>query len=246
MTRTWLASVIAVAAGQAAGCIIATGQHDTVDDSDALLDVAWSLRDVDGVVSACPANGTLAAVLSQPVDPLGHALGAPQTDLFDCAAQGGTIRLIPDEYVVSVRIESAAGGSVYADSLASDLIDLTAFDSAASFDIYNDGGYLALAWVLTGATGAPPASLSCGDAGASTIEPVVQAAATGALVDTIPLPCTNGLGISSVIPEGDYLVSLGAATSQRTVGMSAARPVHVAGQNRVTDLEPITIPIAGK
>ena len=72
------------------------------------------------------------------------------------------------------------------------------------------------------------------------------AAATGARVDTIPLPCTNGLGISSVIPEGDYLVSLAAATSQRTVGMSAARPVHVAGQNRVTDLEPIAIPIAGK
>lgn len=214
-----------------------------IDSNDALVDVTWSVRSVGGLEQPCPTGTPTAQVIAQPVDPLtGEPTTASQETLFDCGAKSGTVSLVPDSYVISVHLLDADGSAIYAASLPSGVLDLTAVDVNQAFDIYTDGGYLALGWTLTSPS---DGVLACETAGVTDIVAVLTPTGSGGGVatTTAPIPCVDGTAITSVIPAGAYRVLVRAEATGTAVGSTTLPAEIVRGPNELTAVGTIAIPI---
>ena len=230
-----------IIAGAASGCIISSGDDG---GSAATITAHWDIKQVNGTSLSCPPTYDTAALYSQEIDANYNNVGPPVIDLFDCNAfTANSAPLNPTTYYSWVAIETHDGSQTYA-STVSAFVDLTVSDKTFSADIYDDGGYFQMAWQLTRASNGAP--LLCADvAGINGVESVSTATtgSTQAIVDQFK--CSDHYGVTSVLPEGTYTVSIDAIdSSDHAIGVAdTLTNKPISGPNKVTDLHTITIPI---
>ena len=243
MKRFVLASLIALTASQAAGCII------TSDDDGgefALITANWKVRsEASNSDVPCPPNGTTAALYNQPVDSAGNNNGAVIIDLFNCSDLSGTSDPLPPQMYLSwIELANDNNTIQYAQSLSA-FVDVTNTDKTFSAQILVDGGYFQLAWNLQGAT--TNAQLSCAQAGADGVESIGTEVSTPSNSNSDIFPCEDGSGITAGYTAGSYTVSVAALnTADQSIGTAPEltnRRIEM--PNKVTNLGTITIPITG-
>lgn len=262
MKNLVLGSLIAMAASQAAGCVITTNNNG---GGNAHVQISWNLVQADPTLkgpaqqTSCPPGFDTAALYSQEVDGNGNAIGQPYIDLFDCAAGTGiTSGLPPATYNEWVEIANHDNSAQFASSPSSleqgQIIDLTTSDLSYSTNVVVNGGVFALSWSLVGAQSNAP--LTCAQAGAtggnSGVEAIATVTGTSMAADDI-FDCNNPtLPITDPLPAGDYTISVDALNANmQAIGTAPTIPsaTIVDPQNDpskpVTDLGDITIPIDG-
>ncbi len=239
MKKLVLASLFAVMISPLTGCIISSD-----NGTNATITAHWDIKTVAGQSLSCPPTFDTAALYSQEVDANYNNIGGPTIDLFDCAA-GTAISapLNPTTYYSWITIANHDNSQQYA-STVSAYVDLTNQDQVFSADIYDDGGYFQMAWQLTRASDG--SALLCADvAGIDGVESISTAVAgsSQALVDQFQ--CGDHYGVTSVLPEGTYTVSVDAFnSSMQAIGTAdTITNKTVSGPNLVTDLHTVTIPI---
>ncbi|HEY5952533.1 MAG TPA: hypothetical protein VIV40_43840 [Kofleriaceae bacterium] len=243
MKKLVLASLIALVASQAAGCIITSG-----DDSgdDAFITANWTLRsEASNSTASCPPTYDTAALYNQPIDSAGNSVGQPIIDLFDCVAGHGTSApLPPTRYLSWVVIANHDNTSQYATSLSAE-VDVTAADKTFSTQILVDGGYFQLTWDLKGATSNAP--LTCAAAGltASTSGIQLQAFVSGSNASSADLfTCEDHAGVTAGYVAGNYDVLIDAVDPD-PVGSAPQISSSIRDRNQVTNLGNVIIPITG-
>ena len=234
-----LASLIAASA---TGCIISS------DSGSAHVGATWQVKSVvSNQEIGCPSGIDTAALVNQPVDINGNAVGQPIIDLFDCAAGVGTSASLPaTTYETWVQLTDHPGTTIYAKGLPA-FLDVTDTDLTYNTDILDDGGYFALAWNLVGqATNAPLTCAQAGVSGSSSgVEMLINISGTMTM-DMDQFPCEDGQGISKGYAEGSYTVSVDAFNPSGQVSDSVVKGNQtISGPNMVTDLGTATIPITG-
>jgi hypothetical protein len=248
MNKLLLASVL-IAVSQAAGCIIEASND--YDDGGDVIEVAsisarWSLRNMtDGATTACPTGFDTVQLIAQAIDENGDPVFEPAVDLFDCNARSGLATdLVPDVYQVWIEVRSRDLNRLYAQSL-SQILDLRAEDQRFTTEVLNDGGYFQLSWDLIGKTSNRP--VQCSQAGGiSTIETISTSIADATRAYEDAFACEDGFAVSGGLLEGAYTISLDAFAGDKPVGKATTLTTKViAGQNQVTDLGTIVIPIDG-
>jgi hypothetical protein len=230
-----------IIASAASGCIISSGDDG---GNAATITAHWDIKQVNGTHLTCPPTYDTAALYSQEIDANYNNVGPPVIDLFNCDAfTANSAPLNPTTYYSWVAIETHDGSQTYA-STVSAYVDLTTTDQTFSADIYDDGGYFQMAWQLTRAsTGAP---ILCADVADINGVESVSTATTGssqAIVDQFK--CSDHYGVTSVLPEGTYTVSID-AINHASAAIGTADTLtnkSIVGPNKVTDLHTITIPI---
>ncbi|HEY6035382.1 MAG TPA: hypothetical protein VIV58_14010 [Kofleriaceae bacterium] len=232
-----------IIAGAASGCIISSGNDG---GGSATITAHWDIKQVNGTSLSCPPTYDTAALYSQEIDANYNEIGPPVIDLFDCNAfTADSAPLNPTTYYSWIAIETHDGSQTYA-STTQNFVDLTVSDKTYSADIYDDGGYFQMAWQLQGASSNAP--LLCADvAGIGGVESI--ATVTGgsqAIVDKFQ--CSDHYGLTAVLPEGSYTVSVDAFRASDNAALGA--PVNltnqtISGPNKVTNLHTITLPIDG-
>jgi hypothetical protein len=237
--------LIALAATQAAGCIITSGD-DTGDD--AFISATWQLRnEATNSTATCPPTFDTAALYNQPVDSAGAPIGSPIIDLFNCSAGAGTSApLPPTTYLTWVEIANHDNTSVYAKSLSA-FVDVTVSDKTFNTQILVDGGYFQVQWALQGASSNQP--LTCATAGAAGgVEAVGTDVSNPNNSNSDIFDCEDLRGITAGYTEGSYTISVAALNAaDQSIGTAPALTNKVIqNANRVTDLGTVTIPITGK
>jgi len=231
-------------------CVI----HTTGDDGgggggdSATIAARWSLRNMaDGASTACPAGFDTAQLISQPVDANNVPAGDPIVDLFDCNARAGTsAALPPDVYQVWIEIQNHDGSSVYAQSL-SQFVDVRVQNKAIATQILNDGGYFQLSWDLVGKTS--QRALNCAQVagGIDSVEAISTSVADAHRFYNDKFTCEDHAGVTSGLLQGTYTISIDATNGDKSIGTAASLASNVIhGQNQVTDLGHIVIPIDGQ
>lgn len=247
-----LALVLALAAAsQAAGCVIEVNDRDRGDDGSggavASISARWSLRNMlDGAVTGCPRGFDTVQVFAQSVDGSGAPTGDVHVDLFDCEARNGTSsELWPDLYQVWVEVRSHDLATLYAQSL-SQFVDVRDFDQKFSAELLNDGGYFQLSWDLVGSKSGR--TLDCADvAGLNTITAISTSIADARRVYDDSLVCEDHTTVTGGLLQGAYTIDIEARAGGQSIGGTASLTNQViSGQNRVTDLGHIAIPINGQ
>lgn len=244
MKNLVLTSLIALAASQAAGCIITSGDDD---GEDALISANWTLRsEASGTTAPCPPGFTTAALYNQPVDANGNSVGDVFIDLFDCAnGSGVSAPLPPTTYLTWVEIANDNNTSVYAKSLSA-FVDVTVEDKTFSTQILVDGGYFQLQWNLVG--GSSNASLSCAQANAAGGVSVIGTQVSNPSNSAEDLfDCEDQYGITAGYTMGTYTVSVAALNaSNQSIGTAPELTNKVIDfPNKVTNLGTVNIPITG-
>ena len=240
-----LASLIALAASQAAGCIISSGDDS---GSDAFISATWQLRnEATNTTTGCPSGYDTAALYNQPIDAAGNNAGAVIVDLFDCAAGAGTSAPLPPTlYLTWIEITTHTNtGAPYAKSLSAP-VDVTVSDKTFNAQILNDGGYFQLDWNLVGGTSNQ--SLTCASAQATGVEAIGTDVTNGSNSNSDIFNCEDHTGVSAGYLAGTYTVAVHAlGAGDANIG-SAPDLVNksIRPQNQVTDLGTIMIPITGK
>lgn len=209
----------------------------------AHVGATWQIKNVAGQPQACPNGFDTAALVNQPIDSAGNAVGQPIIDLFDCVAGQGTSAELPaTTYETFVEITDHNGTNVYAKSVPADL-DVTTTDLTYNTDILTDGGYFAFAWMLTQGG----AAVTCSQAGvtgsASGVELVSTLLSNGSMKDD-EFTCEDGMGVTSGLVAGDYTVSIDAFNSAGPIGRGALiNQTSIQPQNQVTNLGTVTVPV---
>ncbi len=245
MKNLVLASLIALAASQAAGCIITTGDDD---GEDAFISATWSLREeaTNNNNVTCPPGFDTAALYNQPVDANGNNAGPVIVDLFDCAAKAGTSApLPPTTYLTWVVIANHDNTDQYATSLSA-FVDVTTSDKTFNTQILVDGGYFQVAWDLVGAQS--NASLTCAQADAAGGVSLIGTQVSNPSNSNEDLfDCEDFSGITAGYTMGTYTVSLAALNAaEQSVGTAPEITNAVIGDaNAVTKLGTVEIPIDG-
>lgn len=243
MKNLVLASLIALTASQAAGCIITSGD----DSEDAFIGAKWTLRsEATNSTATCPPGFNTAALYNQPVDSAGNDAGPVIVDLFDCAAGAGTSApLPPTTYLTWVEIANDNNTQVYAQSLSA-YVDVTTSDKTFETQILVDGGYFQFAWDLRGAS--TNSALSCQDAGVAGGKPAgiqLQAFISGSNESSADIfDCEDGSGITAGYVAGNYDVLIDAIDPD-PVGSAPTISSSIQMPNKVTNLGTVTIPITG-
>lgn len=235
-----------IIAGAASGCIISSGDDGT---DVATITAHWDIKQVNGTSLTCPPTYDTAALYSQEVDADYNDIGPPVIDLFNCDAfTADSAPLNPTTYYSWIAIETHDGSQTYA-STTQNFVDLTTSDKTYSANIYDDGGYFQMSWQLQGASTNAP--LLCADVPAIDGVESVSTAVTGssqAIVDQFK--CTDHYGLTAVLPEGTYTVSIDAfdgSNPPKALGMPVTLTNQaIVGPNKVTDLHKVTLPIDGK
>jgi hypothetical protein len=250
MTKLALATVMATLVSHAAGCVIDTtdrppgGGGGGVDV--ATISARWSLRNmIDGSTSRCPSGFDTVQLLAQAIDSNGDPVDEPAADLFDCNARSGVMTdLPPDVYQVWIEVLSRDRTQLYAQSL-SQLLDLRQVDQTFETDVLNDGGYFQLSWDLVGKTTNRP--LGCSQVvGLDKIKTISTSVASAAFAYDDSFVCEDHAAVSRGLLEGTYTISIDAVAGSTPVGQAPALTTTlIAGQNQVTDLGTIVIPISG-
>jgi len=245
-------SLLAPLAALVAGCVIETrdrpgsGGGDGPGDDYAAISARWSLRNMrDGASTGCPRGFDTIELVSQEIDDAGAAIGAPAVDLFDCdVGSGRSSALFPGVYQAWIEVRSPDLDALYAQSL-SQILDVRRANQVLTTDVLNDGGYFQLAWDLVGKTTNRP--LSCDDAQrAGTIDLFSVSVADAQRAYDDPFDCADHGGVTRGLLAGTYTVTLEARAGSGAI----ASPVtltnkSIAGQNAITDLGLIMIPIDG-
>ncbi len=245
MKRIVLASLIALAASQAAGCVITSGDDDGGED--AFISATWKLRsEATNSDATCPPGFTTAALYNQPIDANGNNAGQVFIDLFNCEANAGTSApLPPTTYLTWVEITNDNNTSVYAQSLSA-VVDVTVSDKTFNTQILVDGGYFELAWDLRGA--ATNNTLSCAQANAAGgVEAVGTQVSNPNNSNSDIFDCEDGRGVTAGYTTGQYTVSVAALNaSEQSIGTAPELTNKtIEAPNKVTNLGTITIPIDG-
>ncbi|HSD89810.1 MAG TPA: hypothetical protein VLB44_19900 [Kofleriaceae bacterium] len=244
MKNLVLGSLIAIAASQAAGCIITSGDDG---GANAYITANWQIKhQASNTVITCPPTFDTAALYNQPVDAAGNNVGAVVVDLFDCAASTGTSApLVPGLYLSWIEIANHDNTQVYAKSLSAN-VDITVQDKSFSAQILDDGGYFQLAWTLKGeSTNAP---LSCAQAGAAGgVEAIGTDIANASNSASDQFDCEAHYGVTAGYVQGTYTVSVNALNAA-DVPISPSQNLTnkiIQPKNMVTNLGTIEIPITG-
>jgi hypothetical protein len=236
--------LIALAASQAAGCIITSGD----DSEDAFITANWQLASIaDNQNVSCPPGYDTAALYNQPIDQAGNSIGSPVIDLFDCVNKRGTSApLEPGLYLSWIEIANHDNTSVFAKSLSAP-VDTTFDDKSFDAQILVDGGYFQLGWDLVdAATNAP---LSCAQAGATNgVEAIATDVSTPSNSASDQFDCEEGLD-SYVVTAGylaaTYTISV-AALGANEASIGTAPEItnkRILDKNQVTNLGTVIIPI---
>jgi len=228
-----------------AACVVETHRdRGGGGDSGATISARWSLRNMaDGATTACPVGFDTVQMIAHAVDASGDAVGDPSVDLFDCDARTGRSAVLPsDIYQVWLEIRSHDLATLYAQSL-SQVLDVRTADRTITADLLNDGGYFQLTWDLVDATTHRP--VECSQVvGLDTIEAVSTSVADAHVAYDDQRVCQDHAAVSGGLLQGSYTITINAMAGGRSVG-AAAMLTHqvIQGQNRVTDLGNIIIPI---
>lgn len=248
MTRLALAFVTATLVSQTAACVVETRGRDHGGGSAdvATISARWAFRNMaDGATTPCPAGFDTVELLAQPVGDSGAPLGDPNVDLFDCAAATGlSTDLPPGVYQAWIEVRSHDLQALYAQSL-SQVLDVRQADESFSTDILNDGGYFQLSWDLVAASTNRP--LDCSQvSGVDSILAVSTSMADAHRVYDDRRACADHAGVTAGLLQGTYTITIDAMAGDRSLGAATALTNQtIAGQNQVTPLGTITIPIDG-
>jgi hypothetical protein len=244
--------LLAAAASQAAGCIVHATDRDPGGGGGggggvevAAITAKWSLRNMlDGATTRCPTGFDTVELVALPVDDRGNAIGEPAVDLFDCDARAGaSTDLVPALYQVWIEVRSHDRASLYAQSL-SQVLDVRQVDQAFTTDILNDGGYFQFAWDLVGQATSRP--LSCAQVvGLNTVKAVSALVAGPIRAYDDLLACEDHATVTGGLLQGPYTIDIDAMVGSASVGGVTLTNKTIAGQNRVTDLGVVIIPITG-
>ena len=229
-----------------AGCVIETTDRADQGGDAATISARWSLRNMtDGAVTLCPPGIDTVQLFAQAIDDQGTPVADPSVDLFDCDRGAGTSDgLVPDVYQVWIELRSHDLATLYAQSL-SQILDVRRADQKFSTDVLNDGGYFQLAWDLVGADSNRP--IDCAQVtGLDAIVAISTSVADPHRAYDDRLRCEDHATITGGLLAGAYRVSIDARASGTSIG-SAIRLTDqtISGQNRVTDLGHLLIPIDG-
>jgi hypothetical protein len=239
MKNLVLASLIALAASQAAGCIISSGSDDV-----ARVSASWTLRsEATNTAATCPPTFDTAALYNQPVDGAGNTIGSPYIDLFDCARGAGTSAgLEPGRYLTWIDITNSNNTQKYASSLSA-YIDVTRTDKTFNAQILVDGGYFQLQWGLVDSTNNAP--LTCAQANADGVEAIGALVTNPSNANSDIFDCADNYGITAGYVEGTYTVSVHAVNAaNQQLGNSIVRGNQVIqSPNKVTNLGTFMVPI---
>jgi len=244
MKNLVLASLITLAASQAAGCIITSGD-DT--GSDAFISATWQIRsEQTNSQLPCPIGFGTAALYNQPIDANGNNAGTVFVDLFNCVDGAGTSApLPPTTFLTWVEITNDNNTNVYAKSLSA-VVDVTVSDKTFNTQILDDGGYFQLQWALQGASSNAP--LTCAQAGAAGgVEAVGTDVSNPNNSNSDIFDCEDQYGVTAGYTAGMYTVSV-AALNANDLSVGTAPTLTnkvIALRNQVTNLGTITIPITG-
>lgn len=249
MTKLACAIAMAVLGSQTAACVIHTDDHGHSGGGGggtalASISARWSLRNmVDGAFTRCPTGFDTVELLAMPVDADGVPLDEPSVDLFDCESRAGSSTdLLPDIYQVWIEVRSRDRQALYAQSL-SRILDVRTADQGFSTDILNDGGYFQLSWDLVGASTNRP--LACAQVtGLDSVFAVSTSVADAHRVYEDRRLCDDYAGVSEGLLQGSYTITIDAMAGNRSLG-AVALTDQIAGQNRITDLGTVTIPLDG-
>jgi hypothetical protein len=249
MTKLALATVVTLAS-QAAGCIV---QTDHQGDGGLGVEVAtisarWSLRNMlDGATTACPAGFDTVRLFMQPIDANGDPLDAAAEDRFDCSDRAGVATdLFPGVYQVWIEVSSHDLKQTYAQSL-SQVLDVTLADDTFATEMLNDGGYFQVAWDLVGKSTNRP--VQCSQvAGLDTLKAISTFVSSTTRAYDDSFACDDHFAVSGGLLEGDYTIAIDAVVAKdggTSVGKAAPLSAKIEGQNRVTNVGTISIPING-
>lgn len=248
MNKLAIATALTMLVSQAAGCIIETVPDDDFDVIEvATISAQWSMRNMaDGATTACPTGFDSVELIAQSIDEAGNPIDEPAVDLFDCEDRRGTATdLTPDLYQVWIEVRSHDLTRLYAQSL-SQVLDLRTVDQTFRTEVLNDGGYFQLSWDLIGRTTNRP--LSCAQAGVAVdkLNAISTSMADATRVYTDSFACEDGTAVSGGLLQGSYTIEINALSGDKPVGSATTLTTKViAGQNQVTDLGTILIPIDG-
>jgi len=230
-----LASLIAASA---TGCIISS------DSGSAHVGATWQVKSVvSNQEIGCPSGIDTAALVNQPVDINGNAVGQPIIDLFDCAAGVGTSASLPaTTYETWVQLTDHPGTTIYAKGLPA-FLDVTDTDLTYNTDILDDGGYFSFAWQLTQG-GAPTDCASAGVEGSQSGVELTATVTGGTASADDQFTCDDGSGVTSGYPAGNYTIHIDAFTSAGALGSGADIPSATIGrQNQVTNLGTVSVSV---
>jgi hypothetical protein len=248
MNKLALATVMAVV-WQAAGCIVETGRHHG-DGGGGSVEVAtisarWSLRNMlDGATTACPGDFDSVRLIMQPIDDNGDPVGDAAEDRFDCSDRAGVATdLFPDVYRVWIEIVSHDLNKLYAQSL-SQVLDVRKVDETFTAEVLNDGGYFQIGWDLVGkATNRP---VQCAQVpGLDTIKAISTFVSSTTRAYDDSFVCDDHFAVSGGLLQGSYTIAIDALDGATSVGRAAPLNAKIDGQNRVTNVGTIAIPIDG-
>ena len=211
----------------------------------AYTTASWAIKNVAGTIQACPTNFDTAALYSQALDATGQPTGQPIVDLFNCADGTGVSAPLPvGMYQTWVAITDTTGANTYAQSLSA-TVDLTTSDKTFTADIYTDGGYFQMAWTFMG--GATGNTLTCADLGADSMK-VDSNMTTGVGMFEDLFTCSDGRGVTSVLPTGNYDLTLTAfdSATMMSKAVTTSNAHTIQAPNKVTDLGTIIFTIIGQ
>lgn len=246
MKNLVLGSLIAIAATQAAGCVIESDSGET-----ATVSATWSFRnEASGTATGCPAGYDTVALYNQALDgdycdPTTPATGATCIELFDCTALAGvSAPLRPTVYKTWLEVTDHNNSSTYAQSTEAD-VDVTFSDKTFSAQILNDGGYFLFGWNIVAASNNAP--LSCADDPGGVSIVATDVADTNYFHDD-DFDCEDGADYTAGYRAGTYTVSVAALdASNNPIGQAPALTNKVIGtHNAITNLGTINIPISGR
>ena len=245
MNKLVLATMVTLVS-QAAGCIIEDrgGNHGGSVEV-ATISARWSLRNmVDGATTVCPDGFDTVRLIMQPIDANGDAVGDAAEDRFDCDDRGGVATdLFPDVYQVWIEVTSHDLKKLYAQSL-SQILDVTKVDESFGAEVLNDGGYFQLGWDLVGKTSNRP--VACSQVtGLETIKAISTSVASATRAYDDSFVCDDHFAVSGGLFEGDYTIAINALSGAKSVGNMTLQTQTIQGQNQVTNIGTIAIPIDG-
>jgi hypothetical protein len=259
MKNLVLGSLIAVAASQAAGCIITTddGDNPNPNPNYATVGATWSFRTVAGGTATCPPGFDTVALFNQRVNAAGEPIGGEcrtlrdadnsggtcYVDLYDCVdGAGRSAPLPPARYRTWLAVTDDSVSQVYAESVSA-YLDVRESDLTYNAQILVDGGYFYLSWDLVDAfTGDP---LSCSEALADGVGVISTSVSNPNQFYDDKFTCSDGGGYTAGLLAGTYTVAIDAMEGDASV---SPEPVVLTNkvindQNRVTDLGHIEIPV---
>src|SRR5262249_30900800 len=151
--------------------------------------------------------------------------------------------LFPDVYQVWIEIVSHDLKKLYAQSL-SQVLDVRKVNETFGAEVLNDGGYFQLGWDLVGKTTNRPGQCAQGP-GVENIEAISTSVASATRAYDDSFVCDDHFAVSGGLFEGSYTVTIDALDGARSVGKAAPLTAKIEGQNRVTNVGTIMIPIDG-